>query len=156
MRIRNGPADAGFTLVEVVTALAVIGVVMTAVTTFFVRSMVTVNVQGARQAAIQVASDEMEHLRELPGSSVLAWLQAQNTNQNTRTVGGIVYTTTWSCTALTGAGAPKSCAATDALIIPKVQVSWRDRNCTGGTCGYAAVTQVSTSQTEPIFDPAAS
>jgi prepilin-type N-terminal cleavage/methylation domain-containing protein len=156
MGARKDPADAGFTLVEVLTALAVIGVVMTAVTTFFVRSMVSVDLQGARQAAIQVTSDQMERLREMPGSSVLDWVQTP-AEWPAETVGGIVYTPTWSCTIVDSVThQPRACAPTDALIAPTVQVAWSDKGCASGTCRYAATTLISTAELEPIFDPASS
>jgi prepilin-type N-terminal cleavage/methylation domain-containing protein len=156
MVTRNDPADAGFTLVEVLASLAVIGVVMTAVTTFFVRSMVSVDLQGARQAAIQVAADQMEHLRERPGSSALAWLQ-NAANATPETVGSTVYTPSWSCTIVdTATQQPRACGATDTVITPTVQVTWTDKGCPGNTCRYAATTLISTAQIEPLFDPAAS
>jgi prepilin-type N-terminal cleavage/methylation domain-containing protein len=156
MVTRKDPADAGFTLVEVLASLAVIGVVMTAVTTFFVRSMVSVNLQGARQAAVQVAADQMEHLREWPGSSALSWLQ-DPANATPRTVAGIQYTPSWSCSIVdTATHLSRACTAADALITPTVQVSWPDKACANGTCRYSATTLISTAQIEPLFDPAAS
>jgi prepilin-type N-terminal cleavage/methylation domain-containing protein len=156
MVTRKDPADAGFTLVEVLASLAVIGVVMTAVTTFFVRSMVSVDLQGARQAAIQVAADQMEHLREMPGSSALVWLQ-DATNAAPTTVGSIVYTPSWSCTIVDAATLQsRACVAMDTIITPTVQVTWPEKNCPSGTCRYAATTLISTAQIEPLFDPAAS
>jgi prepilin-type N-terminal cleavage/methylation domain-containing protein len=155
MVTRKDPADAGFTLVEVLAAMAVIGVVMTAVTTFFVRSMVSVDLQGARQAAIQVAADQMEHLRERPGSSALAWVQ-NTANATAKTVSGITYTPSWSCTIVdTATLQSRTCVAADAVITPTVQVTWPDKGCASGTCRYAATTLISTAQIEPLFDPAA-
>ena len=142
--------DAGFTLVEVLASLAVIGVVMTAVTTFFVRSMISVDLQGSRQAAIQLASDGMERLREMPGSSVYAFLQSSAAT-TTITANGIDYQRTWSCTTDTGG----ACQSSSLVIGPKVTVSWPDKGCAGGMCTYSATTLISTSQIEPIFDPAA-
>src|SRR3954470_12914807 len=87
--------DDGFTMVEVLTSLAVIGVVLSAVTTFFVRSMITIDVQGARQAAIQVASDAMEELRQIPAANVVTWLTAQ-TAKPTVTFNSLTYTKQWT------------------------------------------------------------
>jgi prepilin-type N-terminal cleavage/methylation domain-containing protein len=155
MGTRRDQADAGFTLVEVLVSLAVIGVVMTAVTTFFVQSMVNINYQGARQAAIQVASDEMAQLRQLPGSSAHAWITSQNDTtvetKNVQTLNGIAYTSVWTCSnavALTACPATGSGPAQMNLV---VTVSWVDKACATGTCHYAAVTQVSTAQIEPVF-----
>lgn len=151
MAPRTDRTDAGFTLVEVLVSLAVIGVVMTAVTTFFVRSMISVDLQGSRQAAIQLASDGMERLREMPGSSVYAFLQTSAAS-TTVTANGIDYQRTWTCKTDTGA----ACQASSLVIGPTVTVSWPDKACTGGTCKYSATTLISTSQIEPIFDPAES
>jgi prepilin-type N-terminal cleavage/methylation domain-containing protein len=151
MTFRTGRTDAGFTLIEVLTSLAVIGVVMTAVTTFFVRSMVSVDLQGSRQAAIQLASDGMERLREMPGSSVYAFLQTSAAT-STITANGVDYQRTWSCKTDTGA----ACQASSLVIGPTVTVTWPDKACAGGACKYSATTLISTSQIEPIFDPAAS
>jgi prepilin-type N-terminal cleavage/methylation domain-containing protein len=52
--------DAGFSLIEVVVAMGVIGVLMTSATVFFVQSLATVDRQRNRQAAIQVAGDAVE------------------------------------------------------------------------------------------------
>jgi prepilin-type N-terminal cleavage/methylation domain-containing protein len=149
MSRRDQAADAGFTLIEVLTALAVIGVVMTAVTTFFVRSMVSVNLQGSRQAAIQMASDGMERLRQMPGSSVFAWLQA-NSAATTVTANGIAYQRGWSCKTNTGG----TCLSSSLVIVPTVTVTWQDNGCAGGTCSYSAATLISTSLIEPIFEAA--
>jgi prepilin-type N-terminal cleavage/methylation domain-containing protein len=156
MVTRKDPADAGFTLVEVLASLAVIGVVMTAVTTFFVRSMISVDLQGARQAAIQVASDQMEHLREMPGSAAVGWV-LDPVNSQPKTVGGTVYTVAWSCTVIDAASpAPgRPCGATDSLVPPVVKVTWNDKGCPSGVCQYSTTTLISTAEIEPLFDPAA-
>jgi prepilin-type N-terminal cleavage/methylation domain-containing protein len=154
MGTRRDPGDGGFTLVEVLVALAIIGVVMTAVTTFFVRSMVVVNYQGARQAAIQVASDEMAELRQLPGSSALGWITSQNDTTvitNVKTLNGIAYQSVWTCSDAVALTACPATGAGPARMNLVVTVSWRDTACAGGTCRYAAVTQVSTAQIEPVF-----
>lgn len=138
----RGSDDRGFTLVEVLTSLSVIAVVMTAVTTFFVRSMVTIDVQGARQAAIQVAADAMEQLRQQPAALVAAWLQAAA--QNTPVAfNGVSYRRTWSSPDLTAA-----------LLAATVTVGWTSRDCPTTGCTYAVTTQISTSANEPVFQSA--
>jgi prepilin-type N-terminal cleavage/methylation domain-containing protein len=138
---RREPVDAGFTLVEVLTSLAIIGVLLTAVTTFYVRSMVTVNFEGTRQAAVQVASTAMEQLREVPGALALQWLVG-NAPPATVTVGRTTFTRTWDVP-------PQS-----ALIAATVHVTWTDKGCAAGTCAYSATTLISTARVEPVFDPA--
>ena len=137
---RTDPGDTGFTLVEVLTSLAVIGVVMTAVTTFFVRSMITVDLQGARQAAIQIASDGMERLRQVPGTNAFTWISTHATE--TVTANGIRYKRTWDTPTFS------------ALMPVTVRVNWDDKNCPSGVCSYATSTVISTAGVEPIFEPA--
>lgn len=145
MRTDTAPADAGFTLVEVLAALAVISVVLAATTTFFIRSMVTIDQQGARQAAVQVASDGMEQLRAVPGAHALAWVTA-NAAPVTVTSNGLAYERSWSCVADGGA-----CTTGSTLIEPRVTVTWGSKACTGGRCTYATSTRISTALIEPIF-----
>lgn len=68
---RKPGGDDGFSLVEMVVALAVISVTMLASAPFFVRSLTTVNKQRTGQAAMQLAETAMEQVRGLKGSSLL-------------------------------------------------------------------------------------
>lgn len=134
--------DEGFTLVEVLTSLAVIGVVLSAVTTFFVRSMVTIDVQGARQAAIQLASDSMEQLRQIPAANVVSWLGTQS-GSPTVVLNSLSYTRQWS----------SGVTVTEMLNVT-VKIIWQGNSCPSGGCTYATSTQISTSTREPVFDSA--
>ncbi|GGK86482.1 type IV pilus modification PilV family protein [Mangrovihabitans endophyticus] len=142
MTARKDPADAGFTLVEVLSALAVIGVVLTAVTTFFIRSMVVVDLQGARQTAIRVASSGMEELRAVSGQLALTWL-TKHADPVEVQMNGITYHRGWDV--------PPS----SSLITATVHVTWRSKGCPDDTCSYSTSTLISTSSVEPVFDPAA-
>jgi prepilin-type N-terminal cleavage/methylation domain-containing protein len=64
--------DEGFTLAEVVVSIAVIGVVMSALTTFFVTTMAVTNQQRGRQVAVQLAADATERVRALDSSQLIA------------------------------------------------------------------------------------
>lgn len=139
----NRRTDAGFTLIEVLTSLAVIGVVLTAVTTFFVRSMVTVDLQGARQTAIQVAASGMEELRAVSGALAVDWLTSRVTPVSVP-MNGIDYRRGWAL------------PTPAALMTATVTVTWRSKGCPSGTCSYSASTLISTSAIEPLFDPATS
>lgn len=134
--------DDGFTLVEVLTSLAVIGVVLSAVTTFFVRSMITIDVQGARQAAIQVASDAMEELRQIPAATVTSWLTAQAAKPPV-TFNKLQYTRRWS-----------SGVTVADLLNVTVRIVWQGQSCPAGGCSYATSTQISTAYREPVFNSA--
>jgi prepilin-type N-terminal cleavage/methylation domain-containing protein len=134
--------DDGFTMVEVLTSLAVIGVVLSAVTIFFVRSMVTIDVQGARQAAIQVAADSMEQLRQVPAADVPSWLGTQSGTPEV-VVNSIRYTRQWT-----------SSVTVSALLNVTVKITWKGRTCAAAGCSYATSTQISTSTLEPLFNSA--
>lgn len=62
--------DSGFTLLEVLVAIVVIGTVMTAVAPFLVRSLALADQQRDKQVAIQVANDALERVRALAPSSL--------------------------------------------------------------------------------------
>ena len=153
MRRRTARPDAGFTLVEVVTAGAVIAVVLAASTTFFIQSMISINLQGARQAAVQLATDAMEQLRAVPGSLALAWLNSNaGTAQQKRNT--VTYRTTWACvdadspaklTALT------ACAVGTIMLEPAVTVAFDSKGCPDDGCKYTMRTRISTYSLDPIF-----
>ncbi|GAB1693228.1 putative Ig domain-containing protein [Krasilnikovia sp. M28-CT-15] len=73
-------ADDGFTLVEVMVSLAVIGTVMTALAPFLIRSLAVVAEQRSREVAVQLASDAIERARALTGTTALAGRSATATN----------------------------------------------------------------------------
>lgn len=68
---RTPPADDGFSLVETLTSIAIIGVVMTALTTFFVATTTTINKERGLQMAIRLAHDGVELVKSMPGPSII-------------------------------------------------------------------------------------
>ncbi|AGZ39480.1 type IV pilus modification PilV family protein [Actinoplanes friuliensis] len=144
---RKAPGDAGFTLVEVLTALGVIGVVATAVTTFFVRSMVLIDIEGTRQTAIQVASLGMEQLRSQPAATALTWLTDHRLEKVEKVqpegADGKTFKRWWDV------------PAAGSLIPATVHVTWTERGCTPERCSYTTTTMISTSTLEPVFDSVA-
>jgi len=89
-RARPAAADAGFTLVELLVAIMLIGIVMTALTSFFVSTMTITSQQGGKQAAVQLADDATERVRAMRGSSILAGRdQASSSNQWSNPVAGV-------------------------------------------------------------------
>ena len=65
-------AEAGGTLIEFLVAIALVGVLMTALTAFFVTTVSATSQQRGAQAAIQLADDGVERVRALRGSAVTA------------------------------------------------------------------------------------
>jgi prepilin-type N-terminal cleavage/methylation domain-containing protein len=104
-------ADAGFTLIEVIMAVTVIGVVMAALGTFFVSTASATNRQTGRQAAIQLTDDAGERLRALRGSAVASGRDkgSSDTQWNNPVAGVSPYLAgmqeAWDPNAAAGAGA---------------------------------------------------
>lgn len=141
------PTDGGFTLVEILASIGVMTILMTALTVFFTRSMRSVHEQGDRQTAIQLASDGMERMREVPGPLVEAWLTDRSADAETLIRHGISYSRAWD--------APRAVSADPALLYAAVRITWRGA-CAGDVCTYATATQVSTAATDPVFGPVGS
>jgi prepilin-type N-terminal cleavage/methylation domain-containing protein len=155
---RKDPVDSGFTLVEVLVAMAVIGIVLTAVTTFFVRSMVIINLQGSRQVAIQVASTNLEQLRAMSGEPALTWLldrAAEGPKTSTDTQGSLAYTQTWSCTAdnapCVGTTLTTALGSGPIFLGASVKITWVGNDCADSLCSYSAATSISVTRYEPVF-----
>ena len=69
--VRAHAPDEGFTLVEVIVSIALMSVVMTALTSFFIATTSATSQQSVRQAAVQLAQDAVESARALKGSALL-------------------------------------------------------------------------------------
>lgn len=63
--------DSGFTMVEMIVSLVIIGIVMAALGTYFVSTVSAASRQGTKQAAIQLTDDAIERVRALKGSAVV-------------------------------------------------------------------------------------
>jgi prepilin-type N-terminal cleavage/methylation domain-containing protein len=70
-RARNHAPDAGFTLTEVLVSMMLIGVVMGALTTFYVNSMSVMNHQRGKQTAVQLAADGIELVRAFKAADLV-------------------------------------------------------------------------------------
>ncbi len=155
--------DHGFTMVEVLVSMAVIGIVLLAVSTFFVKSMTTVRLQGARQAAIQIAATSMEQLRALAGVTAINWLTTQKqTPTSAGTSSSVTYQQSWDwswdCSTTPVGGCPNNpvtaIAVAPLLAKASVTVTWVSQDCgtaTDGKCSYALTTRLSLSSAEPVF-----
>lgn len=63
--------DEGFTLVETIVALGIVGTVMASLAAFFVRSATVQHEQADTQVAAQIAASSMDYVSQLPGDNVL-------------------------------------------------------------------------------------
>src|SRR4051812_21682643 len=71
-RRQSGSAnDAGFTLIEVLVAIAILTTVMTAATGFFINSIKTAGGQSSRQVAIYLADQQLEAVQSLPPAKLV-------------------------------------------------------------------------------------
>ena len=65
------PADGGFTLLETMVALGIVGTVMASLSVFFVRSATVEHRQADVQVAAQLATSSMDYVSQLPAQNVL-------------------------------------------------------------------------------------
>jgi prepilin-type N-terminal cleavage/methylation domain-containing protein len=70
-RAESAGDDSGFTIIEVVMAIALVTIVMTALAAFFVNSASATDSQGQKQTAVQVAADAIDKARSLTGVGLL-------------------------------------------------------------------------------------
>jgi prepilin-type N-terminal cleavage/methylation domain-containing protein len=68
---RTRRSDEGFTMAEVLVAIAVVSVVMLSLSAFFVNSIRIDSEQGDRQSAIQAADDAMERARSVKAEALV-------------------------------------------------------------------------------------
>ncbi|WP_306212210.1 Ig domain-containing protein [Actinoplanes sp. RD1] len=68
----RAPGDEGYTLVEVIVAIVIIGTVMAAAAPFMVRTLSVSNQQRTRQQAVQILNDGLERVRALDPTALLS------------------------------------------------------------------------------------
>ncbi len=189
-------SDAGFTLIEVLVASMLIGIVMTAMTSFFVTTVSVISRQTSAQVAAQLADDGLERVRALKGSAVAtgrdktssdsqwaspvvgvapyladmreAWDTAATapggasaplpTTAKAVTVNGLSYGQNWYVGRCWQPLAGGGCGATPAsgdveFFRVVVAVTWPARQCASSVCSYVTSTLVSSTPTDPLFDP---
>ncbi|MBM2618926.1 type II secretion system protein [Actinoplanes sp. LDG1-06] len=141
--------DDGFTLLETMVALAIVGTVMAALSLFFIRTSTVQHRQADTQVAAQIAANSLDFVSQLPGENVLLgrtqaavqsqW-QAPGTSvylDSTRTDLTQAFDTTSPASTLQGLPtAPETIQLTDDT--PAYQRWWYVGRCwqakTGGDC----------------------
>ncbi|TQS45396.1 putative Ig domain-containing protein [Cryptosporangium phraense] len=149
-----GDADreAGFSLIELMTAMTLIGVVMAALSGFFTNSLRATNVQSNAQTAVQLVSDALERVRALKGSGVTSGRDLTSTQTQWASVPGDSPVSPYLATMAmaydeTASGGSGATAALPTTAVPVVlnsipfKQSWYVGRCwqplLGGDCGPA-------------------
>ncbi|GAA2522216.1 type IV pilus modification PilV family protein [Pilimelia columellifera] len=162
---RSARPDDGFTLVETMVSLALIGTVMAAVSAFFISGMSGSHGQVQRQVGAQLATDAMERVHSIPVTDIENALTTSFTPRAV-VVNGVTFTQRWAlCWQPATGGAcvtPKpALAAAGALVKVTVSVTWDHPGCPANptqpprrTCEQASATLFATAVTEPVLKAA--
>jgi prepilin-type N-terminal cleavage/methylation domain-containing protein len=105
--------DGGFSLVEVMVSIMLIGIILTALTSFFVSTNSVTNYQRGKQVAVQLAGDAAERVRGLQGSAVIVGRDADSTANQVQVPGVAAYLV--DATTVSDSSAPTGTGATAAL-----------------------------------------
>jgi len=147
-----GPGDdAGFSLLETIVAILLIGIVMASMTAFLVTSLSVTSQQSGRKGAIQLADDATELVRALRGSALLTGRDAASVDSQwaSPATGVSTYLSTmakaWDTTASAGSG-PSAPLPTTAKSVTLNSLAYAQRwyvgRCWqpegGGDCAAAA------------------
>ncbi|GAA2525666.1 type II secretion system protein [Pilimelia columellifera] len=147
--------DDGFTLVEMLASLGLIGVVMAASSSFLVSAMSTTHRQAGRQQAAQLATDLYEQAQAMGGAALLDG----QLNPPRRALDGVDFaqrvtvTRCWQSVPSNGdtclATAPSGPAAALARI--EIRIEWHGADCPLQACVERTHGLVAAGATEPVF-----
>lgn len=136
----------GFSLIEVIVALALILMVMTSSVVFFVRSMQTSSTQQVREAAISLANQAMEQARAVSAPSLLSGRDKTTADAQwaalpaAASAAKSVSTEVWDPTATTASARAVAFSETDAgTLVNKTQYTV---NTAIGECWISTTTSV--------------
>jgi prepilin-type N-terminal cleavage/methylation domain-containing protein len=172
VRLRSAyvPAsEAGFTLLEVIVATAVIGVAMAASTSFFVSTERATSLSAGQQTAVQLAMEGIEVVRAVPvtelrgavGNSGGSWMPPSADAAASDDLGQPVrndvrFARSWSVSQCWQPPAGGSCGNQAVGYLPflriVVTIAWADRRC-AAACVFTTSTLVSNETREPVFAP---
>ena len=142
----RGPAEEGSTILETAVALAIVCLVMTSLTSFFVITTRVTRQQNNTEVGIQVATAAMSRVRSIKGSSLVYGRDATTSHQqwNSPVAGAASHladtTEVWDTTAAAGSGALAPLPTTPQPVTAggvTYQQSWYV-----GSCWQAAATGV--------------
>lgn len=164
-RHRGQRADGGFVLLEAIVSIALITIMMTALTTLFVSAMKVTNHQRLSQSAVRLATDSIDNARGLGWETLTKdpgmYASDSRTIANTKydvvstyfgcdsTSGDVGFAVDFtSCTEVTAAAEKKD------FLQVRVSVGWKGADCAPGGCTYTTSVVLSTAQ-DPTFLAAA-
>jgi type II secretory pathway pseudopilin PulG len=158
-RHRRPRADGGFVLLEAIVSIALITILMVALTALFVSAMKVTNHQRLNQGAVRLATAAIDTARGLGPKNL-------PDGDAVQTVGGIEYTVKSSqeVCALDSAGAcvdptnpdvdpaDQTCAADDDCPFVRylVTISWDGAECGSSPCTYKTSLVLSAAE-DPVF-----
>lgn len=146
-RSRACPVDAGFSLVELIVAIGMVGVVMAALGSFYVSGVAAGNSQSDRQAAIQVALDAMEQVRATDASQLLVGRSngATNTQWANAPAGVTAHLATMTRAWSNASGTAKLPTTPQSVTVSGVEYQ---KNWYVGTCWQAVANDATCGPTE--------
>jgi prepilin-type N-terminal cleavage/methylation domain-containing protein len=157
-RVTARTPDDGFTLIEVIVAMMLIGIVMAATTTFFIAAGAVTGQRRGQQTAVQVANSATEQVRALRGKTIVS---SGLPTIAAVTVNGVTYTTNlgatscWQKVSITSFDGVCSTTQTGGYVVPFTRVTatvtWPDSHCAASTCSYVTSTLVN-GDTDPQFN----
>jgi type II secretory pathway pseudopilin PulG len=129
-RHRRPRADGGFVLLEAIVSIALITILMTALTALFVSTMKVTDHQRTNQSAVRLATDVIDNARGLGAANV-------TTTPTQQTIGNVTYTVTPTQEPCSLA-ADGSCADDPAgkYVRYGVLIEWSGPDCGASPCKY--------------------
>jgi prepilin-type N-terminal cleavage/methylation domain-containing protein len=149
-RAGRGPADDGFTLIEVLVSLGLIGLVGAFAIRLQVSSLSVTREHANREIAAELASEALDTASVTGGSALLAAVPASRTTA----VSGVNFTEQWTvtpCKQSSPGGACTTAASapgTAELARVVITVRWSE---SGGTHSEQAAALVSAAATDRVF-----
>jgi type II secretory pathway pseudopilin PulG len=158
-RHRQPRADGGFVLLEAIVSIALITILMTALTALFVSTMKVTNHQRTNQSAVRLATDLMDQARAQgvkdctgTGAPTCPALQVLAT-QPAPTISSITYTPTYALSwcDVPATGVP-SCgnSGPKPFVQVAVTLTWSGSTCAPSGCTYQT-SMVLSAAADPVF-----